>query len=75
MGEVHSEETRNFSTMPENKAAEYLEQLFKSLKIKDGSDYNASSLKTIYSNLARFILNEFNIDIKLKPEFSSVKNS
>ena len=73
MGEVHSEETRNISTMPENKAAEYLDQLVRSLKNKDGSDYNASSLKTINSNLARFIINEFNIYIKLKPEFSSVK--
>ena len=68
----YPEEKRLMEDLPEELLAKYLEDFFRLVMKEDGGCYNASTLGTYHSAIARLILRERKINIKSNEKFSLV---
>ena len=68
----YPEEKRLIADLPEDLLAQYLEDFFRLVMKENGGCYNASTLGTYHSAIARLILRERKINIKINEKFSLV---
>ena len=73
--QMYPEEKRLVEELPEELLAQYLEDFFRLVLKEDGGCYNASTLGTYHSAIARLILRERKIDIKSDEKFSLVSKT